>query len=224
MGAFCNSVLPKFFLLAHKPLAPLTINTTDVAVSSKMASCAIPFCTTGLPRTSFAAPRNPTATPVEGQILTTAPGANSFSIARLSVAALVAAGSVAIGQTRRAGPSQRKLVATRARGGDGPSMNVAYVFATNMSSTFKLAQMILPQLESGNHGAKVAGMMFFDDNIFCLKKGDPVGERLVKVAKENGMLLMVCDQCAIRRNLANGTMEQCGSGEVGFCETSFFQL
>ena len=28
------------------------------------------------------------------------------------------------------------------------------------------------------------------------------------------MLLMVCDQCAVRRNLAEGTFEQCGSGEV----------
>ena len=28
------------------------------------------------------------------------------------------------------------------------------------------------------------------------------------------MLLMVCDQCAVRRNLAEGTFEQCGSGDV----------
>ena len=49
-------------------------------------------------------------------------------------------------------------------------MQVAYVFATSMSSTFKLATMILPQLENGNHGAQVAGMMFFDDNILFLKK------------------------------------------------------
>lgn len=93
-------------------------------------------------------------------------------------------------------------------------MNVAYVFATNMASTFKLATMILPQLEQGNHGAGVAGMMFFDDNIFCLRKGDPIGERLAKVAKAQTILLMVCDQCAVRRNLADGTFEQCGSGQV----------
>ena len=43
-------------------------------------------------------------------------------------------------------------------------MKVAYVFTTNMASTFKLATMILPQLEAGNHGAEVVGMMFFDDN------------------------------------------------------------
>jgi len=93
-------------------------------------------------------------------------------------------------------------------------MKVAYVFTTNMSSTFKLGTMILPQLEEGRHGAEVVGMMFFDDNIFCLRSGDPVGERLARVAKERGILLMVCDQCAVRRNLAEGTFEQCGLGQV----------
>lgn len=93
-------------------------------------------------------------------------------------------------------------------------MKVAYVFATNMASTFKLATMILPQLEAGAHGAQVVGMMFFDDNLFCLRQGDPVGERLARIAKEQGILLMVCDQCAVRRNLAEGAFEQCGRGEV----------
>lgn len=93
-------------------------------------------------------------------------------------------------------------------------MRVAYVFATSMASTFKLASMILPQLEQGRHGAQVVGMMFFDDNLFCLRQGDPVGERLARVAREQGILLMVCDQCAVRRNLAEGTFEQCGLGQV----------
>jgi sulfur relay (sulfurtransferase) complex TusBCD TusD component (DsrE family) len=93
-------------------------------------------------------------------------------------------------------------------------MKVAYIFATNMASTFKLATMILPQLERGNHGAEVVGMMFFDDNIFCLRAGDPVGERVARIAKRNGILLMVCDQCAVRRNLAEGTFDECGTGSV----------
>ncbi len=93
-------------------------------------------------------------------------------------------------------------------------MTVAYIFATNMASTAKLATMILPQLERGTHGVKVAGMMFFDDNIFCLRAGDPVGERLAKVAAEQGILLMVCDQCAVRRGLADGTFDECGTGSV----------
>ena len=74
--------------------------------------------------------------------------------------------------------------------------------------------MILPQLEQGTHGVDVVGMFFFDDNLFTLRAGDPVGERLAQVAKSKGILLMVCDQCAVRRNLAEGTFEQCGSGQV----------
>ena len=93
-------------------------------------------------------------------------------------------------------------------------MKVAYVFRTNMASTFQLATMILPQLEKGNHGAEVLGMFFFDDNLFVLKKGSSIGERLAIVASELGILLMMCDQCAVRRNMAEGTLEQCGSGQV----------
>ena len=67
-------------------------------------------------------------------------------------------------------------------------MKVAYIFNSNMATTFKLATMILPQLEQDIHGAEVVGMMFFDDNLFMLRKGDPVGERLAKVAKEQNIL------------------------------------
>ena len=93
-------------------------------------------------------------------------------------------------------------------------MKVAYIFATDMASTFKLATMILPQLEQGKHGAEVVGMMFFDDNLYTLRKGDPVGERLAAVAKEQNILLMICDQCAVRREMAEGDFHQCGTGEV----------
>ena len=93
-------------------------------------------------------------------------------------------------------------------------MKIAYVFKTSMASTFQLSTMILPQLENNTHLVNVIGMFFFDDNIFCLTKNDPVGERLSKIAKKNNMLLMVCDQCAVRRGLAEGTLEQCGSGDV----------
>ncbi len=93
-------------------------------------------------------------------------------------------------------------------------MKVAYIFATNLASTTKLATMILPQLEAGSHGAEVAGMFFFDDNTYVLRAGDSFGERLARIAREQGILLMACDQCAVRRGLAEGTLEQCGSGEV----------
>ncbi|MEM6621879.1 MAG: SaoD/DsrE family protein [Pseudomonadota bacterium] len=93
-------------------------------------------------------------------------------------------------------------------------MKIAYVFATDMAATYKLATMILPQLEAGTHGVDVVGMFFFDDNLFSLRKGDPVGERLAKVAAEQNILLMLCDQCALRRNLAEGAFEDCGTGKV----------
>lgn len=93
-------------------------------------------------------------------------------------------------------------------------MKVAYIFATNMASTFKLSTMILPQLEKGIHGAQIVGMMFFDDNLYVLRKGDAVGERLAKIAKQQDILLMVCDQCAVRRDMAEGDFHQCGTGEV----------
>jgi hypothetical protein len=93
-------------------------------------------------------------------------------------------------------------------------MKVAYVFRTNMAASHVLATMILPQLEQGIHGVAVVGMMFFDDNLYCLREGDPVGERLATVAAEQGILLMVCDQCAVRRGFADGTFEQCGLGQV----------
>jgi hypothetical protein len=93
-------------------------------------------------------------------------------------------------------------------------MKVAYVFATPMAATFKLARMILPQLEQGIHGAEVVGMMFFDDNLYVLRAGDEVGERLARIAMEQNILLMMCDDCAIRRGLGRGDFHQCGKGEV----------
>ena len=93
-------------------------------------------------------------------------------------------------------------------------MKIAYVFKTSMAGTYQLSSMILPQLENDSHGVDVIGMFFFDDNIFCLKQNGSVGERLSKIARDRGMLLMVCDQCAVRRGLAEGTFEQCGSGDV----------
>jgi sulfur relay (sulfurtransferase) complex TusBCD TusD component (DsrE family) len=84
-------------------------------------------------------------------------------------------------------------------------VRVAYVFATSgHTASYKLGKMILPQLEQGNHGADVVGMFFFDDNNYVLRRGDPIGERLAKVAQDNGMLLMMCDQCALERGLAKG--------------------
>ena len=93
-------------------------------------------------------------------------------------------------------------------------MKVAYIFKTNMASTFQLATMILPQLEQKIHGVEVVGMFFFDENTHVLRQGNETGERLNKIAKESGMLVMACDQCALRRDLAKGKFDQCGTGSV----------
>lgn len=82
-------------------------------------------------------------------------------------------------------------------------MKVAYVFSTSGHTvSYKLGQMILPQLEEGRHGAEVVGMFFFDDNTYALRAGDPLGERLGRVARAQSILLMLCDQCAAERRLA----------------------
>ena len=96
-------------------------------------------------------------------------------------------------------------------------MKVAYVFANPRSASYKLGKMILPQLEAGTHGVEVVGMFFFDDNTYVLRAGDPLGERLARVAAEQGMLLMMCDMCALERNLAVGEPRWCapdGSGRT----------
>ncbi len=97
-------------------------------------------------------------------------------------------------------------------------MKIAYVFAHPRSASYKLGQMILPQLEAGTHRVEVVGMFFFDDNNFVLRKGDPIGERLAKVAKDTGMLLMMCDMCALERNLAEGEPRWCGPDGKGRTE------
>ncbi len=84
-------------------------------------------------------------------------------------------------------------------------MKIAYIFATGGHNvSYKLGKMILPQLEARRHGADVVGMFFFDDNTYALRKGDPLGERLAVVAQQLGILLMLCDQCALERGLAEG--------------------
>jgi hypothetical protein len=94
-------------------------------------------------------------------------------------------------------------------------VKVAYVFNSPRAASYKLAQMILPQLEAGTHGVEVVGMFFFDDNVWALRKGDPIGERLAKVAQQKGMLLMMCDMCALERNLAEGQPRWCDPSGQG---------
>jgi sulfur relay (sulfurtransferase) complex TusBCD TusD component (DsrE family) len=89
-------------------------------------------------------------------------------------------------------------------------VKVAYIFSTSgHTASYKLGKMILPQLEQGNHGVEVVGMFFLDDNTYVLRAGDPLGERLAEVAEEQGIMLMLCDRCAIERSLAEGEPGDC---------------
>jgi len=81
-------------------------------------------------------------------------------------------------------------------------MKVAYLFR-NPQASFLLGKMIIPQLEEKRHGAEIAGMFFFEDNAYVLREGDTLGEKLNKLAKETGMLLMACDLCCYDREIAD---------------------
>jgi sulfur relay (sulfurtransferase) complex TusBCD TusD component (DsrE family) len=94
-------------------------------------------------------------------------------------------------------------------------MKIAYVFVSPRAASYKLGQMILPQLEAGTHGVDVVGMFFFDDNVFALRMGDPIGERLARVAARTGMLLMMCDMCALERGVADGEPRWCDATGCG---------
>ena len=83
-----------------------------------------------------------------------------------------------------------------------------------MSSSFRLATTILPQLKQNNHGVDVVDMFFFDDNANILRKGNEIDERLNKKAKESGILTMECDQCALGRYLADGKFKECRTGNI----------
>jgi len=85
-------------------------------------------------------------------------------------------------------------------------VNVAYVFSTPNAS-FILEKMIAPQLEEGRHGATVVGMFFFFDNTYLLVHGNPTGERLARLSRKSGMLLMGCDQCCYQRAIADKLIE-----------------
>ena len=91
-------------------------------------------------------------------------------------------------------------------------MKVAYVFSScGQTVDYVLGDMILPQLEHDHHGVDVVGMFFFHDNTYALRAGDPLGERLTAVADDQDILLMLCDQCASKRGLA----DKVGEAESG---------
>lgn len=96
-------------------------------------------------------------------------------------------------------------------------MKVAYLVSSPRAASYRVGQMILPQLEANTHKVQVVAMFFFDDNALILQKGNPIGERLAKIAREKGIILMICDACALERGLAIGQtkyIDQLGKGRT----------
>lgn len=81
-------------------------------------------------------------------------------------------------------------------------MRVAYIFESGDAVTYKLQEMILPQLEENRHGVDVEMMFFFDENVHSLRKGNDLGARISAIAQDRDIALMLCDQCAHTRDLA----------------------
>lgn len=79
-------------------------------------------------------------------------------------------------------------------------MRVAYVISSDNSRQI-LRDMIVPQLEAGEHGAEVAGMFFVFDNTYLLLDNTDLGSRLQKLQEKNNMMILACDQCVLEREI-----------------------
>lgn len=90
-------------------------------------------------------------------------------------------------------------------------MKVAYVISSDNSRKI-LRDMVIPQLEAGEHGAEVAGMFFVFDNTFLLLKGTDEGDRLQKLHEETGMILLSCDQCTYERQIEDKLVDGAAIG------------
>lgn len=79
-------------------------------------------------------------------------------------------------------------------------MKVAYVISSANSRKI-LRDMVIPQIENGEHIAEVVGMFFLFDNTFMLLKDTDLGDRLQALHEETGMILLGCDQCVYEREI-----------------------
>ncbi len=79
-------------------------------------------------------------------------------------------------------------------------MKVAYVINSDNCRQI-LRDMIIPQMEAGNHGAEVVGMFFVFDNTYLLLDNTDLGERLQKLHEKTGMIILACDQCVLEREI-----------------------
>lgn len=98
-------------------------------------------------------------------------------------------------------------------------MKVIYLFQSSMSSMI-LENMIIPQIENGTHGAKIAGMFFFFDNTYFFVSKNPMGEKLVKLGDRFNFFIMCCDKCCEMRGIMNNL---CNTVQIG-CFPDLYKL
>lgn len=79
-------------------------------------------------------------------------------------------------------------------------MKVAYVISSDNSRKI-LRDMVIPQMEAGEHVAEVVGMFFVFDNTFMLLKNTDLGQRLQDLHEKTGMIILGCDQCVYEREI-----------------------
>ena len=96
-------------------------------------------------------------------------------------------------------------------------MKMAYVFISDFSHKV-LSTMILPQLESGKHGAEVTGMFFTQDRVYELVDGTETAERIRQLARDMNIGIVACDQCVYERGLQDKLISEATIG----CFPDFF--
>lgn len=85
-------------------------------------------------------------------------------------------------------------------------MRVAYVLGSQ-NARKTLRDMIVPQLEAGEHVAEVVALFFTYDTTFMLLQDTDLGSRLQKLAEEKGIMIVACDQCVYEREIEDKMIE-----------------
>jgi hypothetical protein len=87
-------------------------------------------------------------------------------------------------------------------------MKAAYIFLSPGHGIHHLMIRILPQLESSQHGLTVVAMCFFDENASVLEPEHPYSDRIMKVASENNIQLLIAEKTDLIRSGKESTEEK----------------
>lgn len=87
-------------------------------------------------------------------------------------------------------------------------MKAAYIFLSPGHGIHHLMTRILPQLESRQHGLTVVAMCFFDENAYVLEPEHPYSDRIMKVASENDIQLLVAEKTDLLRSGKESTEDR----------------